>query len=129
MMKQIDILYNRYWEPTLRQFDNNNLVDFKWRHIGFIYENKLYNYKGHHVWWLEWGIMRDLRGNCVGFGKNPTDWHRPLLPIKQIPSIPSIVEISPIKPIRRVPYIKPIKKFQWSDFEPIGLFFNQQYNG
>lgn len=123
-MKVIDTLYDRYWEPKIRQFENWNLVSFQGVHVWFIYENKLYNYKWKHVWWIEGWILRDLRGLCVWFWKHVTDnWH-PLLPIKQIPPIPSIVQIPPIKPIREIPRIKPIKSLQWSDHEPLDLFLN-----
>jgi hypothetical protein len=105
------------------------IVDFDGHHLGFLQRfpsphlkfNGLYvyNYDGDNVGFLEKGILRDLQGNCVGFGKNVTDYPIPLLPYKQQRPQAFIPGLLPLKPYPNLPNISPIKRFSWSLLDPI----------
>lgn len=125
MSKEVDVFYDRYGAAKLRQLDNGRLVSFGGKSIGFISGIHLYNYQGQHVGWLENGIIRDLNGNTVAFGKTPTDSPRPFLPFKQFKPFPAFVEIEPFRPYKQFPSFKSYKSFGWSVISPIGLFLGE----
>lgn len=121
-MQEVNIFYDRYGAPKLRLLRNDRLVSFSGKSIGFVNGPYLYNYRGQHVGWLEGDIMRDVNGNTVAFGKNPTDTPRPFLPFKQFRPFPAFVEFEPFRPYKQAPRFKPYKRFGWSPVNPITLF-------
>ncbi len=122
-MDEIDIIYNRYGEPRLRLFVSGRLIDFVGRNIGFLDQDNLYNYNGQHVGWCEGGIIRDHDGLCVGFGEIVTDVAHPLLPLKQLRPLPGLPQPEPLRPLKSLPPLKPLKSFNWSELDPVSLFF------
>lgn len=122
-MNEIDTIYNRYGEPRLRLFDNGRFVDFAGRNIGFLDGDNLYNYNGQHVGWYEGGIMRDHDGLCVGFGEVISDSTHPLPPLKQLKPLPGLPQLEPLRPLKSLPPLKPLKSFNWSELDPMSLFF------
>lgn len=124
-MREIDIIYNRFWTPTLRLLYDWSLVTYGGTHVGFVRNNELYNYFGTHVGRLELWVMYDLNWLCVWFGNNPTNIH-PLLPLRQLAPLPSLVPIPPIRPITEIPNLSPIKQFSRSKLLPLQLFLNQK---
>jgi 4-fold beta flower protein len=123
MNQSIDVIYNRYGEPTLRLLGNGRFVDFDGESIGFLDGQNLYNYDGNHVGWFEKGIMRDHEGACVGFGEYPTDTPVPFLPFKQFIPFASFVESAPFRPFKEFVPFRSFKQFAWSEIEPRDLFF------
>lgn len=121
-MQEVDVIYNRYGEPSLRLMDNARLVGFDGRSYGFIDGDNLYNYGGVHVGWYEKGIMRDHDGAVVGFGENPTDSPRPFLPYRQYKPYPAYVEYEPYRPYEQYAPYRPYKQYGWSEFNPLSLF-------
>jgi hypothetical protein len=128
-MNFIDVVFDRYGAAQLRVREDGKIFTFYGKCIGFVRNEAVYNYTGLQVGWFSGGILRDLQGNTAGFGENPTDSPRPLLPIRQIKPIPNIPEIPPIPPIPEIRRIQPIKSFSWSILDPQGLFFSRGYNG
>lgn len=126
MNREVDVIYNRYGEPILRLLENGRFVDFDGKSYGFLDTFNLYNYYGQHVGWLENGIMRDHDNACVGFGENPTDSPRPILPFKQFKPFSAFIEFEPSRPFKGFVPFKPFKKFYWAEIEPKNLF-SQQY--
>lgn len=111
--------YDRYGFPKILLLVREvRFVDKLGNPLGYIIEDKLYNYNGLHCGWIENGVIRDKQGYVAGFRYNANDSPSPILPIPQIPPIPRIPRIPPIPRIPRVANIKPIKKFNWS---PINL--------
>ena len=53
MNKEIDVVYNRYGEPILRILDNNRIIGFDGKSVGFSDRENLYNYSGRHVGFLK----------------------------------------------------------------------------
>lgn len=123
MNKEIDVIYNRYGEPTLRLLDNGRFVGFDGKSYGFLSKKHIYNYKGQHVGWFEKGIIRDQNGACIGFGENPTDSPKPFLPFKQFKPFAGFVEFEPHRPYKQFPPFRPFKQFGWSDIDLPNLFF------
>lgn len=127
-MNFVDNIFDRYGAAHLRIREDGKVYTFSGACIGFIRDDAVFNYYGLQVGWLSGGILRDLQGNTVGFGENPTDSPRPLLPIRQIKPIPSIPQIPSIPPIPEVKHVRPRKTFSWSNLDPEGLFFSRGYN-
>src|SRR3989344_6727061 len=113
-MNSTDTIYDRFGRPQLILTNTGRVIDFKGKSLVFLVESALYNYSGKHVGWYEGGIVRDLRGQVVGFGDSPHDFPHPILPIRGINPIAAIPQIERIRPIPNIPYIKPIKSFGWS---------------
>src|SRR3990167_5713685 len=122
-MNFVDNIFDRFGAASLRIRDDGKVFSFSGLPLGFIRQDAAFNYAGLQVGWLNNGILRDLQGNTVGFGENPTDFPRPLLPIRQIKSIPGIPHIPPIPPIPEIKHIRPIKTFFWSLLDPESLFY------
>ena len=135
-MKEIDVLYDRYWKPTLRLIEyadsDYRLVDFLGNHIWFLksFHNKnyhsswwhMYDYEWKNVWFWGNGIMRDLEWNCVGFWERANDFPQPLLPVKWRKPQPRTVKTLVRKPYHKDMKFGCIKKFYWSKYEPLQLF-------
>ena len=128
-MNFIEVIFDRYGAAHLRIRADGKVFNFAGQCIGFAREDAVFNYAGLQVGWLNGGMLRDLQGNTVGFGENPTDSPRPLLPIKQIKPIPSIPQIPPIPPIPETRHIRPIKTFSWSLLDPESIFYSRGYSG
>lgn len=121
---EIDVFYNRYGAPMLRLLSSGRLVSFLGKSIGFIKGNDLFNYSGKFVGWLENGIIRDKSGNTVGFGEKANSSPAPFLPFKQFKPFPSFVEFEPFRPFTSTVPLRPFKTYNWSEKDPISLFFS-----
>jgi hypothetical protein len=124
--EEIDTIYDRYGNPVLRLLDDNRLVTFGGKSIGFLSGINIYNYKGKHIGWLENGIFTDHQGRCVGFGENATEISAPFLPYKQSKPLPMLVELEPLRPLCELEPFMPSKSYYWSEYEPIHIFNLQQ---
>lgn len=114
MEYEVDVFYNRFWRPILRQLNDWRLVWFNWFNYLFIVQNAVYNYNWEHVWWIEWGLIRDLFWHVYAFWENVTDYPKPFLPFKQFKPFPLFVQFEPIRPVLWPKNIKPLKNFLWS---------------
>lgn len=103
--------------------DDGSFVSFTGKRLGFYIEDNVYNYKGHHLGWLEGGILRDHWGNVVGFGESPIDYPIPFLPFKQFKPFSGFIEFEPFRPFLSFPPFKPLKTFGWSVYTPLALFW------
>lgn len=122
MNKEIDIFFDRYGKPILRLLDNNRIVNFQGKSIGFCDNENLYNYTGKHVGWLEGGVIRDHYGCVVAFGLNPKDEPMPFLPFTQFIPYRGYVEYEPYRPYLSYAPYKPYKMYTWSNITLIDLF-------
>ncbi len=113
---EIDIFYNRYWKPILRYLSDWRLVGFNWKNYFFIDSDVIYTYSWQQIWWIEWGIIRDLEGHVLAFWENPTDTPRPFLPFKQFKPFPAFLQFEPFRPFLPFKQFKPIKSFYWSKY-------------
>jgi len=115
--------YDRYGAARILFLRAGRFVDRQGNALGYIHDNQfLYGFSGRHCGWYENGIIRDLNGQVVAFMDGANDFPSPILPIRQIPPIPAISKIPPIPAIRQISRIKPIKKFGWSEVDPVNLF-------
>lgn len=122
MLKEIDVLFNRFGKPIFRLLPNGRIVTFSGKSKGFLVGDNLYNYKGKHTGWYSGGLIRDHRGNIVGFGENVTDSTHPFLPYKQYKPYPSYVEYEPYRPyLQHEPY-RPYKMYGWSNIPLENIF-------
>lgn len=107
--------YNKFGDPILYSEDNIHLYLFSGKPIGYIHDNKIYNYIGKHLGWLYMGWLIDLHGYYSYFSENASGG--PIKPIKKITPIKGIKQIKPIKSIREISKIRPIVQNFWSQFE------------
>jgi hypothetical protein len=124
-MKEIDIIYNRFGDPELRLLGDGRLVSFNGQNYGFINGTNVYAYDGIHVGFFERGILRDHYGHTVGFGENPTDTFKPLLPLKRLKPLPGLIQLPPLRPLTQLPPLPSLKSFYWSSFLPHELFLKE----
>ena len=127
-MKETNCFYDRYGAPRLRLLDDVRLVDFSGRHVGLVHDDALYSYQGVQVAWLEGDIMRDLHGNTIAFGENPTDGPFPYLPYKQYRPYAGYVQYAPYIPYLQYKRYKPYKAYGWSPLDLIELFVGSREN-
>ena len=121
-MPDIDTIYNQYGEPRLRLLENDRLVDFDGKSIGFIDDEDIYDYNGNHRGWYIGGLLRDHNGDCVGFGEEVTDTRYSFLPFKDFGPFPGFVEFEPFRPFKELAPYKPFFTIDWSTYDPISLF-------
>lgn len=126
-MSRIDVVFDRYGRAVLQQLDNGNIINFRGQHIGFVKSDAVYNYRGLQVGWLEGGVLRDLNGLTSGFGENPSDSFKPLLPLRQLKPLPALTQLSPLRPMTELRHLKPLKSFGWSHLDPEDIFFSRGY--
>lgn len=115
-MKEVDVFYNRYWKPILRQLSDWRLVWFNGKNYFFIDTDAIYNYDWIQVWWIEKGLIRDLSWNVLAFWENVTDTIKPFLPFKQFKPFPYFIEFEPFRPFKEFKKFKPLKTFYWSKY-------------
>lgn len=69
----------------------------------------VYSYQGDHLGWFENGVIRDHKGDIVGFQRGAIT---NILP--KLESIKGIKKIEPIRPIEKLEPIKPLYSMQFS---------------
>lgn len=115
--------HDRYWSPELLLLSNNEwFLDKSWKYIWFKYENKIYNLRWKHCWWLENWVIRDLQWYSVAFRKWANDGVSPLFPMPWLPPQIWFIRLAPLKPQRMAQKQKPLKRFWWSSLSPLTLF-------
>lgn len=114
-MEEVDVIYDRYGKPVFRLLDNGRLVRFNGSSAGFLVDNNLYDYRGRHVGWYSEGLVRDHHGHVVGFGKNVTDNVHPFLPFKQFKPFAGFVQFEPFRPFLSFEPFRPFKSYAWSN--------------
>jgi hypothetical protein len=122
MVKEISILYDSNGNPVFRILENNKIVDFEGRRIGFIKGDDVYDYNGSHRGFYEAGILRDHWGNTVAFGDRVSSGSHPLFPLRKCPKFSRVVDLEPLLPLAELPPWKPLKTMKWSDLDPMQLF-------
>ena len=113
-------LYNHDGDPIAFSDDNEHIFSFRGEPLAYIYDNKVYSYKGRHLGWFMDGWVRDLRGSCVFFTENASGG--PVKPIKRVAPIKGVRGIKPIKQIREIAKIKPVFTYSWSSDSNIYFF-------
>ena len=98
-------------------FDRDNILDLRGKHLAFIADDSVYNWRGQHIgWWID-GCVRDpsnaaayfiADAGSIGVVK-PVKAVRPVQPVKAVP---------PVRPVKQVKPVKPVKKLTWSANPP-----------
>lgn len=99
------------------------IFSIKGKALSFIRGENVFSYRGKQIGTFDKGWVRDLKGNCVFYGKEHSGVG-PITPIPQIPPIPYIAEIPPVPSIPEIPHIRAIPTFSWSPFTT-EEFFNK----
>lgn len=111
-------IYDKFGKPRARVRESR-IVDLKGKSLGFISQDSIYDYNGHHKAWFIGGVVRDHKGAIVGFTKNAQI--PGILPLKALSPISPINEIEPIRPIKSIKPIRPIFGNAWSNKDLIKL--------
>jgi len=117
MENEIDVFYNRFWKPILRQLSDWRLVWFNWINYFFLDWDIVYNYSWKQIWWLEMWLIRDLSWKVLAFWEIVTDNIKPFLPFKQFKPFASFVQFEPFRPFKELKKLKPLKSFFWSKYK------------
>ena len=117
MQEEIDVFYNRFWKPILRQLNDWRLVWFNGKNYFYIDDDAIYNYSWKQIWWIEMWLIRDLHWNILAFWENVTDNVKPFLPFKQFKPFPSFVTCEPFRSFKEFKKLKPLKSFFWSKYK------------
>ena len=121
-MEEVDVIYNRKGEPQLRLLDNERIVNFQGKSMGFLSGDDIYDYSGNHRGWYIEGILRDHYGKCVGFGEETGDTPHPFIPFKSFKPFPGFVEFEPFRPFKEFSPYKPLFTMDWSKEGPLSIF-------
>ena len=102
--------------------DERRFVDADGNSIGYLEsDSACYDYKGKHRGWYYDGIMRDTKGEPVGFSENSSG-PSPALPITRGAAAPFARSIAPVKPRNGYASLRPHESRKWSLLDPITMF-------
>ena len=115
MGREIDFIFDRNGDANYRILPRGIIHDYSGNCIAYIANISIFDYQGTHRAWYEDGVLRDQRGEIVGFTKNfkekiPGLTFRRNTPIRSIMDKPE-----PIRQIKKPAPIRPFKKFTWSN--------------
>ena len=98
------VFYNYEGEPIAYCDDKEKIYLFSGEPVAYFYNDLVYNYNGDELGWFENGWIRDLYGQCVFYTKEASGG-----PVKPV------CRITPVKAVRRVPIVKAVPQYRWSN--------------
>lgn len=73
--------------------------------VAYVHSDHVYGFNGLHLGWFDDGIVRDAKGECVGFVKTKcpvVTKVEPVKKVKKVKKVKSVRKVSPVRPVNRI---------------------------
>ena len=114
--------YDKSGTPRCYSEDFTHIYDYAGNPVAYIYNSRVWSYRGRYLGVLHNNWIVDKNGACVFFSENSTGG--PVKPLRKLTPLKGLKKLRPLKSLRELPPLKPQPKLSWSNMNS-DTFFNQ----
>lgn len=116
--------YNSYGAPiAYLDSDGVHIFGFDGTPLGYLKNEKVYNFEGRFLGWFENGWLYDLTNSPTFFTEEAKGG--PLKPLKQLKPLKGLKQLKPLKGLKELTPLKPLRSLNWSEFSD-EMYFDQE---
>lgn len=114
------VFFDRNGNPCCYSDDYVHLYSFKGKALGYIQDEKVWNYRGKYLGLFKNNWILDRDGFYLYFTENASGG--PTKPLRHLAPLKSIKELRPLKSLRELPPLTPSPVLDWSKMNTDNFF-------
>jgi hypothetical protein len=114
--------FDRTGNATCYSADGEHLYLWNGEPASYVYEGRIYSFRGKVLGWIENGWLYDRRNKPALFSADAEGG--PVKPVRKVKPVKGVRRVRPVKSVRQVAPVRPVRTLTWSECAD-ALYFRQ----